>query len=251
MPITDSTTSLATTWTEFDVVSFTAGVLSDIDACVAEVENKLKRGTSSSTTRVTTTDIQNYLSRSKQELVEVKRFTFARRYAYADTVASTYRYSLPPDYNGGRISLRDTTNNFYLAKWDEYPFDLKYPDPSAEDNDKPRVFCIKDRELWTNVPAGGVYRYELCYERSGDDNTTTDVSWLPELDRWRLTDRATAEAFLALHNWDAAAIYMQRWNDDIGKAIQSNAKRRWASGRYQALSWQQDYKLRWTQSASD
>ena len=239
MPITDATTSLATTWTEQDTVSFTAGTLSDINACVTEVEGKLQRGTLSASSKPTDTNVKNYLSRAKQELSEIKRFTFNRRYAYASTVVSSYRYSMPPDYNGGEISLRDVTNDFLLGKWDRFKFDLKYPDPSYESNDKPVIFCVKDRELWTSCPADGTYTLELCYERSGDDNTPNDVSWLPEIDRWRCIDFAVAESFLLLHDMDKAAIYFRRWEQDIGKAIKANAKRKWASGRYQALSWQQ------------
>ena len=247
MPITDASTSVSTTWTEQPTVSFTAGTLATITECITEVGAKLKRGTLDASSKPTNTQVQNWLIRAKQELAEIKRFTFNRRYATASTVASTYRYSLPPDYNGGIVELKDTTNDYPIPIWDSYAFGLKYGDPSAENNGKPVVACIRDRELWTNCGANGVYTLELHYERSGDDNTATDMSWIPELDRWRCVDFAVSESFLCLHQWEAAAIYTNRWNNDIAKAVKANAKRKWASQRYQCKSWEQEYSMRFNQ----
>ena len=247
MPITDATTSLATTWTEASTVSFTAGTLADMDACVTEVGKMIKRGTLSGSTTPATTDVQKWLARAKEELAEIKKFTYTRRFASATTVVSTFRYSLPPDYNGGAVMLRDTTNNFPIPIWDDFKFGLKYSDPSAESNGKPRLACIKDRELWTSCPADGAYTLELSYERSGDDNTATDMAWLPEIDRWRCVDFAVGEAFMSLQQFQEAAVYLNRWSSDISKAIKANAKRKWGRQRYQALSWEQEYRMRLNQ----
>ena len=81
MSITDATTSLGTTWTEQSVVAFNAGTLATISSCVTEVESKLRRGTLSSTSSPTLSQVQTWLKRAKQELAETKGYTWRRRYA--------------------------------------------------------------------------------------------------------------------------------------------------------------------------
>ena len=67
--------ALTTTWTEQSVVDFTAGTISTITDCVTEVQSKLKRGTLGASTVPSTTDVQRWLIRAKEELAEIKNFT--------------------------------------------------------------------------------------------------------------------------------------------------------------------------------
>jgi len=221
---------LTTTWTEQEVVSFTAGTLNTISNCVTEVESKLKRGTLGANTTPSTTEVQRWLIRAKEELAEIKNYTWSRKYSYADTVAGTWRYALPADYHGGDISLRDLTNDKVIPIWPKIAFDSEYSDPAGEANAEPDVACIKGRELWLNCPALGAYRYELEYNRTGDDSTATDFSWLPEIDRFRCCDFAIYQSFLALHQWDAAGIYKQDWMFNLGR-------QKWAGLSYHCPLW--------------
>lgn len=237
MSITDATTSLATTWTENSTVVFTSGTLATIADCLTEVQSKLKRGTLTTSTTPSTTEVYRWLVRAKQELVEVKGFTFRRRFAYATTVADQYRYALPPDYDGGRIRVRDTTNNRFIELYDPGYFDQMRPYIGNETSDEPMYATIKDRELWFGSPPDGTYTIELEYERSGDDNTPTDFSWLPQIERFRCCDFATAEAFESIHMWDIADRFRAKWAAGIGKAIKADSKRKWAAMNYRARSW--------------
>lgn len=239
MSITVSSTALDTAWSEQSVVAFTAGTLSDINDMVVEVESKLRRGTLGPTTTPTSQEVQRWLIRAKQELAETKNYTWRRRYAYADTTAGTYRYALPPDYAGGPISIRDLSNNRELDLWPDHLFAAKFPDPSEEPFNEPMAACVKDRELWLVPPPDGVYRIEMEYSRSGDDVTSTDFSWLPEIERFRCCDFAVAQAFKSLHMWEVAALYSQDWNQGVAKARVADGKRKWARIGYQAASWLQ------------
>ena len=78
MAITDATTSLSTTWTEYATVDFKAGTLADIDNCVTEVESKLNRGTISATSKPTETEVKRWLIKSKQRLAARKGYTWKR-----------------------------------------------------------------------------------------------------------------------------------------------------------------------------
>lgn len=244
MTITDATGSLDLAWTEQSPVSFTAGTLASITECIAEVGTRLKRGTLGSGTTPTETQVQNWLIFAKQELAEKKGFSFKRRYATASTTSGTYRYALPPDYNGGLTRLKDTTNDRMLKIWLPNQFDLKYPDPSAESNNEPLVATIKDRELWLIPPPDGTYTLELDYERSGDDNTSTDFAWLPEIERFRCCDYATWRGFLDLHMWNEAGLYERIWMANIANAVRSDGKRKWHAMNYQAISWIQEHCAR-------
>jgi hypothetical protein len=250
MSITDSSTALDLAWTEQSVVAFTAGTLDSVTEMVAEVESKIKRGTLDTTTTPTLAEVQRWLIRAKEELAETKNYTWRRRYAYADTTAATYRYALPPDYGGGEITLKDLTNNREIELWPAHLFDTKFPDPSEEDNSEPTIACIKNRELWLVPPPDGTYRLELEYARTGDDQTATDFSWLPEIERFRCCDFAVYQAFRSLHMWEVAGIYKQDWNEGIAKARIADGKRKWARMGYQAQSWLQQayargYQNRW------
>lgn len=246
MSITDDTTGLNNTWTEQPVVAFTAGTLSTVSAMVTEVESKLKRGTLSTSTTPSTTQVQRWLTRGKQQLAALFGFTFKRRYAYVDTVASTYRYALPPDYGGGQVRLRITTddNENVIPVVRESTFSWNHPDPTTTDNNTPEYAVIKDRELWLYPVPDTVYRLEVEYDRTGDDNTATGFGWLPELARFQICDYAVYEAFLSLHMWNQAQLYFQKWMDDVAVAKQADIKKKWAKQDYRARSWLQDYYMR-------
>uniref|UniRef100_A0A6M3J1I8 Uncharacterized protein n=1 Tax=viral metagenome TaxID=1070528 RepID=A0A6M3J1I8_9ZZZZ len=236
MTITDSSTALTTAYTEQSIVGFTEGVLGDIAACVLEVETKLQRGVLSTTTKPTATQVQNWLKRAKMELAEVRSFTFNRKYAYMTTVAGTYRYSLPDDYNGGKTRIKDTTNDEWITIWQDNWFDRKYPDPSAIAYSDEFIACVKNMELWLGPPPGGSYQLEIEYDRSGAETTADDFEWLPELERYRCCDFAISEAFEALGDFQKANIYKAKWGQGVQKARHADGKRRWSEMNYQALS---------------
>ena len=250
MSLTDATTSVSTTWTEYATVDFNAGSLGTISDCVTEVEDKLQRGTLSSSSKPTSTAVQRWLIRAKEELAEVKGYTWKRRYVYCSTVAGTYRYALPPDYSGGHVALRDVTNDRAIIIHDKHYFEVKFPDPSAEDNDEPLVACIKNMELWIAPPPGGAYTLELEYERSGADNTTTDFSWLPEMERFRCCDKALAEAFESLHMWEVSDRFNAKWMQGIGKSIKADGKRRWHTMDFRCKSIFQEHTARYYQQGN-
>jgi len=251
MSITDSSANLDLAWTEQTIVAFTTGVLSDMDACVDEVESKLKRGTLDASSTPTETQVKNWIKRYKMELAEIRHFTFTRKYATATTTAGTYRYALPPDFNGGAVRLRDTSNDRYIKIWDPQWGNFKYPDPSAENNSKPAVAYVKNLELWVVPPPDGSYTLELEYERSGAETDSDAMDWIPELDRFRICDGATAEAFESLHDYNSANIYRQKWQQGLGKAVRADGKRKWSSRGYQAISIFQERAMSRYQSLDD
>jgi len=232
---------LETTWTEQDIVAFTSGVLSSLADCVAEVESKIKRGTLTTATTPTLAQVEGWLKRGKMELAEAKGFTFDRKYAAVTLVADQYRYALPPDYNGGAISLRDTTNDRYIIPWPEAMYDKKFPDPSEETPGEVIVACIKNMELWLAPPPDSTDALLLEYDRSGAETTADDFTWLPEIERFRVCDFAVSEAFLSLHMWEQAQLYTQRWNAALGKAMKADGKRKWQGKRYQAINVFQEF----------
>lgn len=239
--------ALTTTWTEQSVVGFNAGTLADIDGCVGYVESKLKRGTLGATTTPTSTEVQTEIIRAKEELCEMFGFTWQRKFAYAACVADTSIYAMPLDYNGGPVSLRDTTNNRKLRYVVPGIFDLKWPDMSGESSNKLEIFTIKDRELWIGPPAASTYQIELEFSRSGDDSTATDVSYIPELLRFRICDYAISQSFKILHMWNEAKLYEDAWNTGLLKIKRGDRRKKWAANNYQALSWQQAYAAGYNQ----
>lgn len=228
MSITDDSTGLDLTWTEQPVVAFTAGTLSDIDELISELEAKIQRGTLSSTSTPTTTQAQRWLIRAKEEFMETHGYTFARRYAYATATSGSYRFALPPDFGGGAFHLRDTTYNSKYNFTNPATFDALYPDVSEFGSGRTRYCTIKDRELWVAPPAdGGVF--ELEYTRTGDDNTATDISYIPEKFRWKLVDMAVVEAFEYLQEFDKAQYFQQKSAGRIALAKKSDGRKRWPS----------------------
>ena len=236
MAITDSTTTLDTTWAEDSFVAFTAGTLPTYAEMVTEVQDKLKRGTLSTTTSPTSTAVHRWLVRAKEELLQVRPFAFSRRFAYADPTVGEYRISLPPDFAGGNWRIRDQTNDKNLVRWPAHLFDLKFPDMDAEANGAPVIACVKNMELWLCPPVDGTTRLELEYDRSGDDNTALDVSFLPEIERFRCCDYALYEAFESLHDFEKATWYKNKWGEGLGRSQKADSRKKWADMGYQAIS---------------
>lgn len=234
------------TWTDQSVVAFTAGTLNTISDCEAYIASKMRRGTFSATTSPTQTEIQEEIIRGKQELTEVFGFTWQRKYSYCDATASSYRYNLPPDY-GGHPVLRDMTNDFRPEYIDPHKFDLKWPDMSEETNGDTEAFTVKDRELWIYPPADAAIRFELEYQRTGDDSTANDLSYIPESLRFKICDFGIYQGFKILHMWQEASAYKQDWMEGLLKAKRSDGKKKWAATGFQALSWQQAYTARYAQ----
>ena len=248
MTITDATTSTTTAWTEVPTVSFTAGTLATIAECVTEIESKLKRGTLSATTAPTSTQVQNWLIFAKEELAEIKNFTWRRRIAVVDTESGIKDYALPPDYNGGLTTLRDTTNKKFINIWPPERALLKYPHSASEPNDKPKIGVIRKLSLRLIPTPDAVYTLALDYDRTGDDNTATDFTWLPEIERYRCTHYACWQAFMSLHMWQEAGYYKQQWEQGLGKAIRADGRRKWKDMKYRAISMFQEYAARNYQS---
>lgn len=237
MSITVASGTLDTAWQEFSTVDYPASTLGTLSACIDEVGFMVRPGDSALTasTVPSSTQVAKWLMRAKQELAEVKNFTWRRRYATATLTSGSYRFSLPPDF-GGMFSktIRDTTNDRTVRVIDKNTFDSLYPDVSAESGSQIKVAAIKGRELWVTPAASGEV-VEISYLRSGDD-ITADMSWLPEIERWRCVDFAIAEAFHSLHQDDQGDRYMSRWVAGIGKAIRADGKRKWSQQGYQARS---------------
>jgi hypothetical protein len=243
--ITDSTTTIGTTWTEQTLPAFTAGTLSTLATCVDEVESKLKRGdTLSASSTPTLTQVQNWLIRKKEEIAEAFGYSFTRRYVTATLVADQYRYSLPPDYAGGRVTLRDTSNDREIPVWLRGQFDKKFPDPSEESSDDVRLACIKNMELWLVPPPATTDTLELEYPRSGAETTASDFSWLPELMRYRCCDGAIAEAFESLHMWEEADRYHMKFERGLAKARRADNRKRWQGKRMSGMNVFQEYYIR-------
>lgn len=236
MSITDSTTTLDTAWTEQSIAQFTAGVLSTIATCVSEVEAKLKRGTLSATTAPTLTQVQNWLKRGKLELMEFKDYSFSRKYAYADATAGTYRYSLPGDFGGGAVRLRDMTNDRAIPIVVPERYDAMFPDPSEETSNEIIVACIKNLELWVAPAPDSSDRLELEYSRSGAETTADDFSFLPELERFRCCDFAISHAFESLHMFDVSDRFRQYFELGLQKSRKADNRRKRTGRRKCAIS---------------
>lgn len=227
--------SLSTTWTQNDAVAFNTGVLSDISACVSQVEQNLMRGSLSSSSVPTDSQVQDWLIIGKQELCSKHGFSWKRRYVYADTVAGTWRYAMPADYAGGVIVIRNLTTDEVLDFYPNAEFDI-FVDPAGQDQAEPTECTIKDRELWLSAPADGVYRLEMEYPRTGADDTATDISYLPELFRYRICDYATYRAFIMLQQWTAAQAYKSEWQQGVTEDQASDNKKKWAQMGYTTVN---------------
>jgi hypothetical protein len=213
-------------------VGFNAGTLNTITSCISHVESNLNRGTLSASSKPTSTEVQSWIIRAKQELMDTYGFTWSRVYAYMTTTAGEYRYALPLDFAEGGYVIRDTTAGERITPIDPVSFDSLFPDVADEASGSPTYYTIKDRELWLSAPASGETRLELEYLRSGDDSTTTDVSYIPELMRFRMCDYATYRAFVALEMWQNAQVYKAEWEYSLGKSNKRDKKKRWSALGY-------------------
>ncbi len=229
--------AITTTWTARDHVAFTAGTLSTLADCRSEVENALHRGTLSGSTTPSSTQVNNYLAFAKQELAEDFGFTWRRKYSYAQTAAGTWQYALPADFGGGAYVLRDITSNRRMSFVDSVTFDTLYPDVAGASQEVPQYYTIKDRELWLHGPANGAYTLELEYERTGDDSSADDVSYLPEIFRFKMCTYAKYQAFLAVHDYQAANIYKAEWEVGLNRSRKGDGRKKWANMGYMAKAW--------------
>jgi hypothetical protein len=272
MSLTVASANLDTTHIELGVVSYSAVTLGDEDACVAEVQSKLKRGTLSTSSKPTLQEVKDWLARAKQELSETRSFTWRRRYVTLTLTSGEYRYSLPPDFGGGRMNIRDKTNDNKIKVVKSNVFDTVYPDPSEVDSGEILVACVKGMELWVIPAPDGNDVLELEYKRTGDDaqlssgGTTEkilgedltfmldedggyileegsasgtesgDFSWLPEVDRFRCCDFALWMSFDSLGNGIAANFYSQKWQKGLGRSIRSDGKKKWSTSGFRIRS---------------
>ena len=229
--------AITTTWTERNNVAFTAGTLATIAACITQVEQVWHRGTLASGTTPTNTQVQNYLIFAKQELCAEFGFTWKRKFSYAVTAAASYQYALPADFGGGAYILRDITSDKRLSPLDHTTFDTLYPDVAGASQSEPEYYTIKDRELWFHAPSNGIYTLELEYQRTGDDSTATDISYLPEMFRQKICSYATYKSLLLLQQWQTASIYKSEWEQGLGKARREDGKKKWENMGYMAKAW--------------
>ena len=241
MSITDTTTTLDTAWIENSASAFTAGVLSSLATCVTEVEGKLKRGTLSATTAPTLAQVQGWLKRAKLELMADKDYSYARKYAYCDLTAGTYRYAMPGDYGGGSIVIKDTTNDRAIPIWRPDWFDKKFPDPSEETSNEVLVACIKNMELWFAPPPDSSDRIEMEYPRSGAETTADDFSFLPELERFLCCDFACAEAFESLHMFDVSDRFRGKYESLLTKVRRADNRKKKTGRRMCAINVFQEF----------
>ena len=225
------------TWTQRDALAFTAGTLATISSCASQVEQVLHRGTLSGSTTPTSTQVQGYLIFAKQELCEQFGFTWKRTFSYAAPAAGEWQLGLPADFGGGAYILRDITSDKRLSSIDHVTFDTLYPDVAGSAQSKPEYYTIKDRELWMHAPLNGTYTIELEYHRTGDDSTATDVSYLPELFRYKICTYAIYKSFILLQNWQAAQAHKSEWEMGLQKSKRGDGKKKWQAMGYMAKAW--------------
>lgn len=224
-------------WTGRDALAFTAGTLSTITSCVSQVEQVLHRGTLSASTTPTSTQVQQYLIFAKQELCEEFGFTWLRKFSYAAPTAGLWQLALPADFGGGAYILRDITSDKRLSFIDAMTFDTLYPDVAGSSQEAPKYYTIKDREAWLHAPLNGTYTLELEYQRTGDDSTAADVSYLPEIFRYKICTYAIYKSFVMLQQYDAANIHKSEWESGLRRSRKGDGKKKWANQGYMAKAW--------------
>ncbi len=233
MSLVVASTLLNTTWTEFSTVEYTASTLGTLSAMIDEVGLKLNRGSISSTSYPSDSQVAQWLVRGKQEFAKTKMFTWRRRYVTTTTTAGQYRYSCPPDYDGGPTTFRDKTNDRTLSLISNSRFDSIVPDPAEETSSDTIYVTIKNNEIWI-APCGTAMELEMEYLRSGDDITPTDFSWIPEQERWNIVDFAVSEAFEHLHDFEKATWHRQKYGSGAMNSRRADSKRKWSSSEKRA-----------------
>ena len=218
-------------------MSFNAGTLSNIDACVTQVQGNLNRGTLSESSKPKLSEVKNWLIRAKQELAEQHGFDWRRVFSYMNTASAGYRYNLPNDFGEGGHVIRDTTQDIRLVYIDPVAFDSIFVDPAGDSSAAPNYYTIKSHEIWLGQPASGVFKLELEYDRTGADTSTEDVSYLPELMRFRICDYATYRGFIALENWNAAQMYKEEWKVSSVTSKKRDTKSKWKARGYKVRPW--------------
>ena len=83
----------------------------------------------------------------------------------------------------------------------------------------------------------GTTTLEIEYERSADDNTANDVSYLPQLMRFKIVDYATYRAFLVLQQFTAAQMYRGEWEAGMVHTKKADGRKRWAAGGFRCHNW--------------
>jgi len=229
--------ALTTSWTEQSAVGFNQSTLATTQNLIDEVQTNINRGTLSTSTKPSTGQVTNWLIRAKERLMELYGFTWKRKFVYADTAASTYRYALPKDFAGGGTVLRDLTQNKRLAFASPVVFDTAYPDVAGDSNAVPNTYTIKDRELWLNCPADGVYRLELEYDRSGEDSAAETWSYIPEVHLFEIVDYASFRSLIVLKEYTAAQVYKGEWAESTGHGKKADGKKKWAQLNYMIPNW--------------
>ncbi|MHC4748394.1 MAG: phage adaptor protein [Planctomycetota bacterium] len=234
------------TWTARDALAFTAGTLSDFSDCVSQVQQVLHRGTLSATTTPTLIQVRSFLTFAKQELCEEFGFTWKRKFSYANPAAGHWQLGAPADFGGGAYILRDITSNKRLSFVDPTTFDTLYPDPAGSSQAVPSYYTVKDREFWMHAPLNGTYTLELEYQRTGDDalglqssddTGESDISYLPEIFRYKICNYAIYKSFLMLQNWTAAQAYKSEWEQGLIKSRRNDGKKKWMDTGYMAKAW--------------
>jgi hypothetical protein len=234
MTLVVASSLLDTTWSEFSTVDYAASTLGTLSAMIDEVGLKLNRGPISASSYPSDTQVAQWLVRGKQEFAKTKSFTWRRRYVTTTTTSGVYRYSMPPDYDGGTPIIKDNTNNNNIKVISNSRYDDIYPNPSETSGSQPSIATIKNMELWLGPPPGGDYVLEMEYIRSGDDQTPYDFTWIPEPDRWAIVDFAASEGFESLHDFEKATWHRQKYTGSTASARRADSKRKWSSSEKRA-----------------
>jgi hypothetical protein len=133
--------------------------------------------------------------------------------------------------------VRNITEDEVLDFIDPITFDINYPDPAGANNALPSYYTIKERELHLSAPSNGTYVVELEYARSGDDSTAGDISYIPEVFRFKMADRVTFLAFRYLQMWEAASMYKIDWEEGVAHGKKADNKSKWAAMGYRIKHW--------------
>ncbi len=222
------------TWAEWSTVSTNVGSLDTLSSCIDMVSSKLNRAPITATTKPSDAQVADFIARAKEELVEMKSFTFARRFVIGTMTASQYRYAVPPDCNR-IIFLHDTTNDCEIPVVEPHAFDSIFPDPGSIGAGQPAIATQKNKELWICPAPDGSDIYEMEYERSGEDADPQDISWLPEIERFRCVDFALAESWELLNQFRNANYYSGKWAKHVGKGKRFDNKRKLKGARGRGL----------------